>query len=181
MTGYKAPRRGVIARFEDHPGLEVRLRRVSVNKLTGFALLIEEIEAFGGAEEARADPKAFAAVEKVLRKFASLIEAWNLEDEARVCTSCGAVRFDDEAQACDRCGSEAYEEEDRPVPATYEGLVTQDLDFIMELLSGAMETITSAPPPLPGRSSSGGSTQPTPELEVTIPMTPIQDSIPQPS
>lgn len=174
MAGYKAPRRGVLARYEDHPGLEVRLRRVSVQKLVDFALLVEQIEAYGGAEEARADAEAFAAVEKVLRKFASMIESWNLEDEARVCASCGAVRFD-EAEACGRCTSEAFEVEDRPVPATYDGLAAQDLDFIMELLSGAMQTLSAAPPPLPEPSSSGGATRPTSELEAMIPMTPIQD------
>lgn len=179
MAGYKAPRRGVLVRYEDHPGLEVRLRRVSVKKLVGFAQLAEEIEGFGGAEEARADPEAFAAVEKLLRRFASMIEAWNLEDEARICPD-GHIRFDED-ETCAVCGAAVFEVADRPVPATYDGIVSQDLDFIMELLSGAMEAASSAPPPLPGRSSSGGATPPTSELEAMIPMTPIQDSPPPPS
>lgn len=60
--------------------------------------------------------------------FASLLVSWNVETE-----------------------------DDEPVPATYEGVASQEPDFIKAIVTMFYETVAAAPPPLPGGSPSGGS------------------------
>ncbi|HEY1914245.1 MAG TPA: hypothetical protein VGH27_01605 [Streptosporangiaceae bacterium] len=60
--------------------------------------------------------------------FAGYLESWNLDDDA-----------------------------DNPVPATYEGVAAQEVSFVQALIGMYADTLTSAPPPLPGSSGSGGS------------------------
>lgn len=81
----------------------------------------------------------FGLVEQVLRGFAEILHSWNVEDD-----------------------------DDTPIPVTYEGLITQELPFVMEVVNAAVEAISTAPPPLP-KNSSGD-----PTLEASIPMTPIE-------
>lgn len=44
-----------------------------------------------------------------------------------------------------------------PVPATYEGVLTQDAAFVSAIVKAWQQGMAQAPPPLPGGSSSGGS------------------------
>ena len=60
-------------------------------------------------------------------QFAALLVSWNVED-------------DDGA----------------PVPATLEGVLTQEPAFVQSVIRMWVENITQAPPPLPGGSRSGG-------------------------
>lgn len=83
----------------------------------------------------------FGLVEQVLRGFAEILHSWNVEDE-----------------------------DDNPIPATYEGLITQEMPFVMEVVNAAVEAISTAPPPLPKSSSAGAA------LEASIPMTPMDQS-----
>ncbi|HEY5396219.1 MAG TPA: hypothetical protein VIL16_12560 [Trebonia sp.] len=48
-------------------------------------------------------------------------------------------------------------EDDRPVPVTYEGVASQEPDFIKEIIAAFYANVAAAPPPLPGASPSGGS------------------------
>lgn len=86
-------------------------------------------------------PSDFGLIEDVLRGFAGILHSWNVEDD-----------------------------DDQPVPATYEGLVTQEIGFVMQIVEAALEAITTAPLPLP-KNSSGDQA-----LEVSIPMTPNEAS-----
>jgi hypothetical protein len=99
------------------------------------------VEKVGVLDEDTVGADDFGLVEQVLRGFAEILHSWNVEDE-----------------------------DDRPIPATYEGLITQELPFVMEVVSAAVEAISAAPPPLPKPSSAGAA------LEASIPMTPMQEN-----
>lgn len=79
-------------------------------------------------------------LDPLLREFSSRLVSWTLEDE-----DAEGVR--------------------RPVPATYDGLKSQDMDFGMELLMAWMNTVAGVSAPL-DRSSSAGP----PSLEASLPM-----------
>ena len=66
------------------------------------------------------------AARDMFRQFASLLVSWNVEDD-----------------------------DGQPVPATYEGVITQEPEFIQELIRMWLVNMTQAPPPLPAGSSSG--------------------------
>jgi hypothetical protein len=63
---------------------------------------------------------------KLFRAFADCLESWNVT----------------------RAGE--------PVPATYEGVIAQDAGFVLALVAAWQQGLAQAPPPLPGTSSSGG-------------------------
>jgi hypothetical protein len=71
---------------------------------------------------------ALASTEKVFEMFASCLLSWNLEDDAGF-----------------------------SVPANREGINSQDMDFVMEIISAWMGTITGVPDetPLPETSTDG--------------------------
>ena len=60
--------------------------------------------------------------------FASLLVSWNVETDG-----------------------------DDPVPVTYEGIASQEPDFIKDIITMFYATVAAAPPPLPPGSPSGGS------------------------
>lgn len=57
-------------------------------------------------------------------------------------------------------------DDDKPVPATYEGVASQEADFIKAIITAFYANVAAAPPPLPGASNGGAS-----PLEASIPMT----------
>jgi hypothetical protein len=59
--------------------------------------------------------------------FAALLVSWNVEDD-----------------------------DDKPVPVTYEGVASQEPDFIKVIITAFYANVAGAPPPLPGASGSGG-------------------------
>ena len=58
--------------------------------------------------------------------FAALLVSWNVEDD-----------------------------DDKPVPATYEGVASQEPDFVKVIVTAFFANVAGAPPPLPGASDSG--------------------------
>lgn len=46
-----------------------------------------------------------------------------------------------------------------PVPADLDGVLSQDPEFILAIVMAWQRNITSAPPPLPGTSNSGGTSE----------------------
>jgi hypothetical protein len=121
--GYKVQRVGTIVRIEDRPGLEVKVRPVSVQQLLELQRLVLSI---GDLDLEKPGEDELAAFEKVLRAFAGVIEDWNLEEE----------------------------EGDEPIPATFDGLASLDVNFAMELIEKCIEGVSQAPRPLPTSSSS---------------------------
>jgi hypothetical protein len=47
------------------------------------------------------------------------------------------------------------DDDDEPVPASLDGLLSQDLDFVIRLITAYGTAMTQAPPPLPASSPSG--------------------------
>jgi hypothetical protein len=66
------------------------------------------------------------AAQELFRTFGSALLDWNLEDE-----------------------------KDEPVPATYDGVIAQDLDFIMAIVMAWMTALSEVAPPLPQSSDAG--------------------------
>ena len=78
----------------------------------------------------------------LFESFAEVLEEWNLEDE-----------------------------DGRPVPATLEGVRTQDADFVMDIMRVWFQAVTQPPGPLPATSSAGG-----PSAAPPLPMEPLSPS-----
>ena len=77
-----------------------------------------------------ADHEELSAAEarQMFAGFASLLVSWNVETD-----------------------------DDEPVPVTYEGIASQEPDFIKDIITMFYATVAAAPPPLPPGSPSGGS------------------------
>lgn len=71
-------------------------------------------------------PEDLANVGELFGRFAGVLVSWNLEDE-----------------------------HGQPVPATREGVGSQDFQFMMEIITAWISEVSAAPPPLPGPASSG--------------------------
>jgi hypothetical protein len=92
-------------------------------------------------------PEDLALVSDFFGGFAKYLVEWNLEND-----------------------------DDTPVPATVEGLQSQDLGFVMRIVQAWLEGVQAAAPPLPQPSSSGR-----PSLEGSLPMEPLSSSPPSSS
>ena len=123
--GYKRTPKLYQLTFEDHPGLEVTMRALDIDGFTKLARLAGGLK---NVDLRRAEgPElnaALAAMDEMFARFAKALREWNLEDD------------------------------DGPVPATAEGVRGQDLDFILEILTGWMDAIASVDTPLNGSSPS---------------------------
>jgi hypothetical protein len=81
-------------------------------------------------------PEDMEQVDELFRSFAGCLVDWNLEDE-----------------------------QGTPVPATLEGLYTQEIDFILQIIFAWIEAVAGVAGPLGQPSSDGGRS-----LEQSIPM-----------
>jgi hypothetical protein len=73
------------------------------------------------------DASAGSAARELIRRFAAALESWNVTK-----------------------GGE-------PVPADFDGVLSQDAAFILAIVQAWQQGMAAAPPPLPGGSGSGGS------------------------
>lgn len=96
------------------------------------------------ADAAKSDSVSADEVGALFRRFSSALEHWNVEDDAG-----------------------------EPVPATYEGVATQDLDFVMAVFEAWFEAVMDVDPTSPGGSPSGGTSP-----EASLPMAPLSPSPP---
>jgi len=78
----------------------------------------------------------------LFESFAEVLQEWNVQDEAG-----------------------------EPVPATLEGVYTQDADFVMDIMRVWFQAVTQPPAPLPATSSAGG-----PSAVPPLPMEPLSPS-----
>lgn len=83
-------------------------------------------------------------VEDLFKRFASALEHWNVEDDAG-----------------------------GPVPVTYEGVASQDLDFVMAVFEAWFEAVMDVDAGLGKGSASGGNS-----VEASLPMDPRSPSPP---
>lgn len=127
-------------------GLEVRARSVP----TGQFLKITELMGLKDSGGFTAEDK-----DKITELFATFADAlidWNLEDDEK----------DESGQRTGR---------DIPVPATLAGLLTQDLDFVLDIIKAWMDAVTTVPDAV-GKASPSGVTYP----EGLIPMDPLSSA-----
>ena len=96
-------------------------------KVTTKSLPVDSLlEMLELADQADGEKPDMAAIEKLLGRFARVLVSWNVE-----------------------------EDDDTPVPATKEGLLGQDIDFLLQIITAWAKAMVQAPPPLPGASPSG--------------------------
>lgn len=105
--------------------------------------IAEMTELAGGADELGAGTATGSQIEALFRKLAGCLISWNLEDAA------GA-----------------------DVPATYEGLRSQDMGLVQAVLEGWLSAVTEPGPTSPTASTGGGDT----ELMASLPMAPLPPS-----
>lgn len=84
--------------------------------------------------------------ERMFAEFARALVSWNLEDET---------------PGADGVGME-------PIPATYEGLRSLDLDFALQVIQAWIQAVSGVPDPLAGNSSGGRRS-----VEASLPMEPL--------
>ena len=104
--------------------------------------LLEVTELGGMIKRSKIDEIDPAALRKLFAVFADALVSWNLDDE-----------------------------HDHPVPATYEGIVSQELDFVLEVIMAWIGAIASVDTPLNATSPSGGTSP-----EAALPMEPLSPS-----
>lgn len=93
--------------------------------------------------EAKAEAEAGGETNNLLTIMASRLVDWNVEDE-----------------------------DDTPVPATLDGIKTQDLDFNLAIVNAWTTAMAGVPAPLEQPSIDGG-----PSLEASMPMEPLSPSL----
>lgn len=141
--GYQRSKKIFKLVFEDPEldGLVVRMRSVSLGRLMK---LMKVANVTPGKKMSAED---MAVVDEILQMFAKALVGWNLEEE------------DEETK------------EVRPVPATPEGVYSQDLDFVIEIITAWVEALAGVSAPL-GKDSPSGETFP----EGSLPMASLSAS-----
>lgn len=107
------------------------------------------------------------AAEQVLRKLASVLVSWNLEDEQgqpvpiqyAVCRVSGKPVAP--GKRCPECASTAEDEQ----PCDYTGIAGQELPFVLTIFQAWMGAVASVPNLSPNDSNGGGTS-----LEQSLPM-----------
>jgi hypothetical protein len=122
-VGYKRPAKLYDLRWADEPGLEVAVRPAPIGDVLDLMAMAEKVK--GGDA---------AAIRDLLRRVASCLHSWNLEDDTG------------------------------PVPATYEGLAGQDMDLVMKILTGWVRAQATVDTPLPSGSPNGLTSAPAPSI-----------------
>jgi hypothetical protein len=138
--GYKPVRQLYKIDFSEtpHVGMEMVARGTSMSGLLKLMDIADEIDGLMELDM-ESTPKSEIAgkLRDLFAPFAKVIVSWNLIDD-----------------------------DDEPVPASLDGLMSQDPQFVGEILGYYTQAMTQAPPPLPAASPSGGGSPegPTPEL-----------------
>lgn len=130
MTGYKPSKKTFRVRFEDYPGLLVVCKSVNLGTLT-------KLNALAGSNDPDDAKAAFGF-------FAKRIITWNMEHPDL---------DDDDEETCPVCGSEPG----AMLPSTVDGMMCLEVDFVMKLILGWVQAITSVPAPKAPNSSDGES------------------------
>jgi len=128
MGRYQPKRKLYQLRFEDHPGLEVTMKGLSIE---AFMSLARGASALQGLDMAALKGPALEAamdqVDGLFTRFAKSLRSWNLDDD-----------------------------DGQPVPETVDGVRSQELAFILEITMSWMDAIASVDIPLPQPASASG-------------------------
>lgn len=139
--------------FEDeqYAGLEIRARSAPIKSLMELATLVD-------LEPEQLTANGMQAMRDLCAGFSKALVSWNVEESV-----------DADGNPVDPDNPEAVT---RPVPATEEGLLAQDFDFVIAIVLTWMDTVAGAAAPLAKRSADGPSSVQT-DL---IPMEPLSES-----
>jgi hypothetical protein len=130
--GYKPQRRVYKLDFSEteHAGLEISARGTSVAGLLQLMEIADKVEGLEELDEKADKADIASALRELFAPFAKILVAWNVVDD-----------------------------DDEPVPASLDGLLSQEIDFVGDVLKSYIQAMSQAPPPLPASSPSGGSSQ----------------------
>jgi hypothetical protein len=143
--GYRPVKKLYRMTFVDYPGLEITAKGTSIGKLLDMAKA--KLTMNDAGEETRMEIFTF---------FASRIIKWNLEHpEIDFVNDDGTS-----TETCPTCGLAEGDE----LPATVGGLQCLELQFVMTIMFGWMETVSKASAPK-GQSSSSGETTPDMQMQ----------------
>lgn len=106
MAGYRPERKTYKLKFDQFPGLKVTMRSTSLGNL-------QEIMS------TQTQNLKYAETRTLFEKISNLIKEWNVEHPET-----------DNSESCDVCGLK----EGEPVPATVDGLMCLDLEFITAII-----------------------------------------------
>ena len=109
-------------------GLEITARGSSMRELIEVLEGADQIADLQELDEKQDGAKVAGALREMVAPFARKLVAWNLLDD-----------------------------DDEPVPASIDGLLTQELDFVTAVITAYGQAMTQAPPPLRAGSPSGAS------------------------
>lgn len=141
--------KAVLLRFDDpeFEGLEVRVRRPSLGELLDISEQADNVV----GDVSDMDAEQIAQAKSLLGEFARFLLSWNLEEEV----------IDAAGQPTD-----VYD----PVPATLDGLMSQDLGFVLSVFQMWMATMGSVPAPLDRPSPAGSPSAAPPILPPVEPL-----------
>lgn len=134
--GFKVPKRTIPLNFKgtELEGLEVNIKPLPLGEYLeyqkGFRRLVES------GDEVTPEDEKFA--EDTLRRFAQVIDSWDLEDE-----------------------------NGNPIPATHDGIMSLDPDFVFAMLNSFVMAIEGVGPEL-GKESNSGETLDLPEVPIQM-------------
>ncbi len=133
---YERPPKRYVLKFEDHPGLEVVMKGLPVGEFLELAQMAGRLQGRNLlALSGEELAGAIEATDGLFAKFAAALVSWNLDENGQ------------------------------PVPATVDGVRSQDLDFILELLLAWMDAVVAVDTPLPQPANGQGTS-----LEASMPM-----------
>jgi hypothetical protein len=129
VRGYKPQRKLYRLDFSEteDAGLEITARGTSMAGMLELMDMADGIEELEQLDLEKTPPAQVAErMRAMFAPFARILVAWNVIGD-----------------------------DDEPVPASLDGLMTQDPDFIGRVLTAYISAMTQAPPPLPAGSPSG--------------------------
>lgn len=138
MAGYKPQRKIYNLEFVDYPGLEITTRSAPLGELSAAYDLNIKLN----------EPDKDKRLE-AFKFFADRLISWNLDHPE---VSNKAVTY----PACAACGLK----EDDPMPPTVDSMMCLELDMIMAIIMGWINTIAKVSVPKAMNSNDGGTTIP---------------------
>lgn len=112
----------------EREGLEVAARGATMGELLEILEGADQASGLAELDEVADVAKIAERLRELVAPFARKLVSWNVLDD-----------------------------DDEPVPASLDGLLSQELGFVVELITAYGKAMTQAPPPLPAGSPSGAS------------------------
>jgi hypothetical protein len=130
MSGYQPLKKIYNLTFVQYPGLEISIGSTSLGKLIEISQVQLKINSKDENERLA-----------VFRFFADKLKSWNIMHP----------EIDANAAICDKCGLS----EGAPLPATMQGIMCLDLDFVMDIIIGWMTAVSRVSDPKGENSNNG--------------------------